>query len=244
MINYKNILITGASSGLGKAIALNYSNKNTTLYLLGRNEERLFEVKKECENKGATVYTKIIDVRNRQEMNDYLQDIDVDLVFANAGVSGGTTSNNEYEIFDTNIIGVLNTITPIIEKMKKIRSGRIVIISSMASFRGIASAPAYSASKACVRYYGEALNNYLKKDYNIDVNVYCPAFIKTPLTDHNKFSMPLIMSPEKAVEIMNKGLKKNKKFIIYPKCFYYGMKLLNILPFGLDDFIYSRLPRK
>ena len=65
MINYKNILITGASSGLGKAIALNYSNKDITLYLLGRNEERLFEVKKECENKGATVYTKIIDVSDK-----------------------------------------------------------------------------------------------------------------------------------------------------------------------------------
>ena len=243
MTNYKNILITGASSGLGKAIAVDYADSSTILYLLGRDKNKLSEVKDLCESKKAKVYIESIDVRNRTAMTEYLQNLQLDVVFANAGVSGGTSDNNIYDIFDTNVTGVVNTITPVVNNMIKAKHGRIVIISSMASFRGLASAPAYSASKACIRYYGEALNNYLK-NYNINVNVFCPAFIKTPLTDKNNFYMPLIITPEKAVEIMKNGIAKNKKFIIYPKIFYFGMKFLNSMPFGLSDWIYGSLPRK
>lgn len=243
MINCKKVLITGASSGLGRAIALDYADKSTILYLLGRNEEKLLEVKSICENRGAKVYIKVLDVRDRTGMNEYLSHMDIDLVFVNAGVSGGTSNNDTYEIFDTNVTGVINTLAPLVNNMIKAKKGHIVIISSMASFRGLAGAPAYSASKACIRYYGEALNNYLKK-YDIKVNVFCPAFIKTPLTDKNKFFMPMLMTPEKAVEKMKAGIAKNKKIIIYPKTIYYVMKFFNCLPFGWDDFIYSKLPSK
>lgn len=246
----KNILITGASSGLGKAIALNYANNDTNLYLIGRNIEKLEEVKKICEEKNSNVLIKSIDVRNKEEMKKYLESINInfDIIFANAGISGGTAGGFEnddgvYAILETNIFGVINTINPIIPKMIQQNKGRIVIISSMASFRGLPTAPAYSASKSCIKTYGEALNNYLK-NYNIDVNVVCPGFIKTPLTDKNNFPMPFMLNVETAVKKINKGLVKNRKFIIFPKFLYYIIKIIDMLPFGISDFIFSKLPKK
>ncbi|MBR2141332.1 MAG: SDR family NAD(P)-dependent oxidoreductase [Rickettsiales bacterium] len=245
----KNILITGASSGLGREIAVEYSSQNTNLYLIARNIQELEKAKKICEDRGATVYIQVIDVKNKQEMKNYLESLNVnfDIVFANAGISSGTAENFEeedkiYNIFETNIMGVLNTITPIVQKMIKNRSGRIVLISSMASFRGMSTAPAYSASKACVRFYGEALNNYLKQ-YNVDVNVVCPGFIKTPLTDKNNFPMPFLMDTKTAVKKIVNSINKNKKFIIFPKILYYFITFLNILPFGIDDYIFSKLSK-
>jgi short-subunit dehydrogenase len=245
-----NILITGASSGIGKELATVYANKGVSLYLVARNMERLLEIEKICKNKGANVVVKSLDVTNKIEIKDWINtlDVDFDIVFANAGVSGGTSNGFEddeklYQILETNIFGVVNTITPIVPKMIKRRNGRIVIISSMASFRGLATQPAYSASKACVRYYGESLNNSLKK-YGINVNVVCPGFIKTPLTDKNHFYMPFIINTNEAVKKIQHGIRRNKKIIIFPKILYYAIKFLSSLPFGLDDFIYSKLPEK
>ena len=244
----KNILITGANSGLGKGLALSYANSNTNLYLIGRNIERLEETKKLCEEKGAVVFIKSIDVGNKDEMKKYFEEINVsfDIVIANAGVSGGTAGGFEsddslYEIFNTNIFGVINTVNQVIPQMIKNNEGRIVIISSIASFRGLPTAPAYSASKACVRSYGEALNNYLKK-HNVNVNVVCPGFIKTPLTDKNDFPMPFMIGVDEAVKKIRQGIEKNKKFIIFPKIVYYSMMFLNCLPFGLSDYVYSKFP--
>lgn len=245
-----NILITGASSGLGREIAIEYSNSKNNLFLLARNIEKLQQVKEECEMRGANVYIESIDVKDKNSMKKIIEKFSVnfDIVFANAGISGGTAGGFEsedstYNIFETNIFGVLNTIEPIIPNMINRHSGRIVIISSLASFRGLPTAPAYSASKACIRYYGEALNNYLKQ-YNIQVNIVCPGFIKTPLTDKNNFPMPFMMNTKNAVEKIKQGLDKNKKFIIFPKTLYFLMLILNYLPFGLDDYIFSKLPKK
>ena len=250
----KNILITGANSGLGKELSIHYANSNTNLYLIARNMEELEKTKLLCEEKGANVFINSIDIRDREATKMYFNNLfennefNFDIVFANAGVSGGTADGYEedekiYEIFDTNVQGVINTINPVIQRMINKRSGRIVIISSIASFRGLPTAPAYSASKACIRYYGEALNNYLK-EYNIDVNVVCPGFIKTPLTDKNDFPMPFIMEPVDAVKNIVDGIEKNKKFIIFPKILYYAILFLNMLPFGCGDYIFSKLPKK
>ncbi len=243
----QNILITGASSGLGKSLAISYANKDTNLFLIGRNKENLEKVKKICENKGSAVVTRAIDVCDKNSMKIFIESVDFDIIFANAGVSAGVVDGFRdevlYKVANTNMFGVLNTITPAISNMIKNKKGRIVLISSMASFRGLSSAPIYSASKAFVRYYGEALNNNLKK-YNINVNIVCPGFIKTPLTDKNKFYMPFLMSADNAVRKIKIGIEKNKKFIIFPKVLYYSIKFLLSLPFGLDDWIFSKLPEK
>ncbi|MDR2760654.1 MAG: SDR family NAD(P)-dependent oxidoreductase [Rickettsiales bacterium] len=246
-----NILITGASGGLGRAIALEYAAGNT-LHLLGRNRRRLEETAVLCQKNGAKTIEKIIDVADREAMHKYLSElkIDFDLVFANAGISKGTSgstlpgwSEDVYKIFDTNIYGVINTIIPILPAMIKRKMGKIVIVSSMAGFRGLPSAQAYSASKACVMRYGEALNNYLK-NFNVGVSVICPGFVDTPLTALNNFYMPFLMSPEKAAKKIRRGVEKNKKFIIFPKILRCAIKLADCLPFGLGDQFFSKLSKK
>lgn len=252
MVEPKTILITGASSGLGKALAIEYATENTTLFLTGRDENRLLEVVNICKKKQAKVFYKALDIKNKNECDtwfgSFINEYNFDLIIANAGISAGTAGGIEnetqiYDIFNTNIFGVLNTITPFIEKMKQQKSGQIAIISSMASFRGMPSAPSYSATKACVRLYAEALNGYLQK-YNINVCTVCPGFIKTPLTDKNNFKMPFLMTSEKAVTIIKIQLLKRKKIIIFPKIIYYVIKIIDSLPFGLNDYFFNKLPKK
>ena len=251
--NIKNIIITGASSGLGKALAIEYANKDTTLFLTGRNQSRLCITANACIKKGAKVFYKPINIKDREKLKNWINDINndyrIDLVIANCGISGGTSKQNienseqVYDIFDTNIYGVLNTILPVINIMKKQKSGNIAIISSMASFLPLPSSPSYSATKVCIRYFGESLYNNLKND-NIHVSIICPGFIKTPLTDRNNFKMPFLMEVEKASKIIKNGIEKNKKLIIFPKIMYFLSKLIDILPNFIKDFILSKLPKK
>ena len=160
---YKTILITGASSGLGKELAIQYANTGITLFLTARNKKRLLETVVSCETKGASVLSKDIDVKNKKELKDWILECDklknIDLIIANAGISAGTSNGTEseeqvYDIYETNILGVLNTIEPIIPVMQARKNGQIALISSMSSFIGMASCPAYSSSKACITSYG------------------------------------------------------------------------------------------
>ena len=249
---FNAILITGASSGLGKQLAIDYAKPNITLYLSGRNEKRLLETYKICKSKGANVFTKIIDVKDRYGMKNWIFECEkikpIDLVVANAGISAGTSNGAEsdeqvYDIFSTNIFGVLNTIDPIIQEMVKRKNGQIALISSMSSFIGMASCPAYSSSKACITAYGEGLRGYLKY-YNVGVSIVCPGFIKTPLTDKNNFAMPLITTTKKASKKIITGISKNKGLITFPIVIYILLKFLRFMPFNFVNYIFSKLPKK
>ncbi len=250
--DYKTILITGASSGLGKMLAENYAKPGITLFLTGRNKDRLLETVILCETKGASVLSNNIDITDRETLKQWILECDklknIDLIIANAGISAGTsygveTENQVYDIFNTNIFGTLNTIQPIILNMVERKNGQIAIISSMSSFIGMPSCPAYSSSKACITAYGEALRGYLK-EYNIGVSIVCPGFIKTPLTDKNNFKMPFLMSVERASNKIINGLSKNKGLIVFPFILYITLKILRFLPFSLTNYIMSKLPRK
>ncbi len=252
MLNFKNILITGASSGLGRELAIQFANEGIVLFLTGRNEARLKEVVSICKNKGAKVYSKSLDIKDREKVKQWVLKCDkahnIDLVVANAGISAGTHNSDEeseqvYDIFNTNICGVLHTIEPIIPKMMSRQRGQIAMISSMSAFIGMPSCPAYSASKACVLSYGQALRGYLQQ-YGIGVSIVCPGFIKTPLTDKNNFAMPLIMTTEKASKKIIKGLMKNKGLISFPITIYFLLKILRLLPFSWINYIFSKLPKK
>lgn len=249
---YKTILITGASSGLGKKLAESYAKEGITLFLTGRNKTRLLETSNLCESKGAYVISKNIDITNKEEIKNWILECDelkhVDLIIANAGISTGTSMISEsndiiYDIYNTNIFGTLNTVQPIISKMVERKNGQIAIVSSMSSFIGLPSCPAYSSSKACLTAYGEALRGVLKK-YNVGVSIICPGFIKTPLTDKNDFKMPLLMSTEYASKKIIKGLSKNKGLIAFPFIMYLALKILKLLPFSLSNYIVSKLPEK
>lgn len=253
MASEKVILITGASSGIGAALAAEYADKYVKLILMGRSAERLNKVQKDCESKGAQVIAKTIDVESKDEMESFIKSLEqIDIVFANAGISAGTSSEKGLycesaaqvrKIFSVNVDGVLNTTLPAIEKMQERKSGQIVIISSLAGFRGLPSSPSYSASKAAVRYFGEAIRGVLKKD-GIKVTVVTPGYIKTPMTDKNDFPMPFMMRAEKCAKIIKRKLLKNPSRISFPLPLYIPIMLLGALPPRFTDFIFERLPGK
>jgi short-subunit dehydrogenase len=250
---HKNIVITGASSGLGYSFAKQYATKAHNLLLLGRNVNKLKLCKKECIKLGAkNVVIKAVDIKDMIAMSNALTGFDdrypVDLIIANAGISAGTSNGGEsYEqlknIFDTNIYGVINSFFPLIERLKQRKLGQIAIISSMASFQALPSAPAYSSSKACIRFLGSSLRAELKP-FNIKVNIICPGYIKTPMTEVNKFPMPFIMEADKATKYIKKQLANNNPLIIFPKILYFSMKLINLLPIWLTDYLLLKLPKK
>jgi short-subunit dehydrogenase len=250
----KSILITGASSGIGAALSEYYAESGVCLFLSGRNEKRLLEVSEKCKSKGADVSTKLLDVTNKQSMEKWITECDkqhsLDLVIANAGISAGTGGydHNEpdeqvREIFDINLIGVLNTVGPALKGMRKRNSGQIALMSSLASFGSWPSAPAYAAAKNAVRVYGESLRGSLINT-NISINVVCPGFIKTPLTDKNNFKMPFIMDAKKAASLIANGLEKDKLRIAFPILMYIIAGLCGILPPWVFLKMGSTLPKK
>lgn len=244
------ILITGASSGIGEHLAYEYAIEGNSLYLTGRNSDRLNSVAKKVEELGGKAFTFISDVCNKERMADIINNIkELDLVIANAGISTGTLATSDAsedksrQVFDTNIWGTLNTIYPAINIMKKQGHGQIAIISSMAGFKGLGGASAYCASKACVRVLGESLHIDLAK-YGIKINIICPGWIKSALTDKNKFQMPLLMETDYACKLIVKQLKKNKTLIKFPIRIYWAVRILEFLPIKLSSFILTKLPNK
>jgi len=250
----KNILITGASSGIGAGLANHYAAPGISLALSGRNAERLKQIADQCRSKGAEVETALVDVTNQEAMSQWIKGLaegaPLDLVFANAGISGGTGGvmdgepvDQARQIFDVNLGGVLNTIGPALEAMKPRKCGQIAIISSLAGFRGWPSAPAYSASKGAVRFYGEAMRGALRKA-GIQVNVICPGFVTSRITDANDFHMPMKMSAEKAARIIAAGLAKDKGRICFPWPTFFVSWFISVLPDCIAQKILARAPAK
>jgi short-subunit dehydrogenase len=249
----RNILITGASSGLGEALALAYAASDVRLFLSGRDDLRLNEVAASCRAKGATVKPAIVDVTNAIQMAAWVAGIDrespLDVVIANAGISGGTgrtgaePAEQTRQIFATNIDGVVNTVLPTIDAMRSRRRGQIAIVASLAGFRGLPSAPAYCASKAAVRVWGEGLRGALAKE-GIGVTVICPGFVKTPMTAVNRFPMPFLMPAEKAGDLMRRGIDANRARLAFPWPTAATAWLLAALPPGWIDRLLRRLPAK
>lgn len=248
----KNILITGASSGLGAALALHYAGPDVTLFLSGRDQKRLEAVAQEVRQRGARVEAKILDVTDKAAMAAWLVGVDerapLDLVIANAGISAGTGGGEETPaqseaILATNLQGVLNTVHPLIPRMTARRQGQLALMSSLAGFRGLAGAPSYMASKAAVRVYGESLRGELAA-HGVKVNVICPGFVRTPMTGANGFPMPFLMEADEAARIMAKGLAANKPRITFPWRLAALVWLMAALPPAWIDGLLSRLPRK
>ncbi|NQV83834.1 MAG: SDR family NAD(P)-dependent oxidoreductase [Rhodospirillales bacterium] len=247
-----NILITGASSGIGEALARDYAGPGRFLALSGRNKKRLEAVAQACRAFGAEVEAKPVDVTKRGALADWIADIDarhpLDLVIANAGTSSGSGGRGENEdqardIFTVNMAGVLNTVWPVIEPMRARRRGQIAIISSVAAFRGLPGAPAYAASKAAVKVYGEGLRGWLAAD-EVKVSVVCPGFVRTRMTENNVYPMPFLMDADKAARIIRRGLERNKARIAFPWPMYAAAWFLGTLPPGWTDWLFRKMPKK
>jgi len=242
MKSFSSIVITGASSGIGEALALDYAGPGVALALTGRDTERLGAVAAACRAKGATVVAEAVDVVDRARLAAFLTAFDdahpVDLILANAGVSidKDNSSLHDFSIirktFEVNVDGVFNTIEPLLERLRARRRGQIGIVASLASFIGLPYSASYNGSKAAIRVWGESIRYVLKKD-EVGVSVICPGFVVSRITASAPFPMPFLMSAARASAIIRAGLARNKPRIAFPFGTKAGVWLGGVLPGGL-----------
>jgi len=239
----QNIIITGASSGIGAALALRYARLGGALGLIGRDKARLESIAERCRASGCEVRTALIDVRDRSALAAWLEDFDrsspVDTVIANAGVQAGTTpdgkledSDAAYTLMQTNVLGVLNTVRPLIPAMLERRRGQIVMMSSIAALFPLSDTGAYCASKAAVLTYGLALRGHLY-DAGVRVTVICPGYVASPMSERIKAWKPLEMPAEAAADRIIKALQKDRAVVTFPRLLAFAARFGAALPDAL-----------
>ena len=232
----KSVWITGASSGIGKALAIKFATEGWKVAASARRENLL----RELNNNNLNIHSFPLDVKNEAEAKNIFQNIlekfeTVDIVVFCTGIHDPDaekqlSSEKIREIMETNFFGTVNCIMAVNAYFRERKNGHISIVSSVAGYRGFPAASGYCASKAALTNLAESLFFDFKR-YNVRISLVSPGFIKTPLTDKNKFPMPMIKSPEYAAEKMFIGLTKKNAFEIhFPKTFTIIVKLLKIMP--------------
>lgn len=252
---WTSALVTGASSGLGRALAEALAAPGVTLHLSGRDAARLDAVAEACRARGATTLPRALDVNDAGAMAAWIAGIGrLDLVIANAGISGGTGGLSEpaaqaQRIFATNVTGVLNTALPAIDKMaaqdpdaRGLR-GQVAVVASLAAFVASPSAPAYCASKSAVQRWAEALDG-TERHRGIRLHAICPGYVRTPMTARNAFPMPWLMTPEVAAARTLAGLAAQRVRIVYPRRLYALARIIGALPPAWRNAMMARLPAK
>jgi len=244
------VIISGASSGLGMALAKHYATLGATLGLIARNKESLEALAKELP--GAFFYD--VDVRNAQSMQsaarDFIQRYGCpDIVIANAGISRGTLTEyaEDSEVFEsilaTNVTGMVNTFQPFIVAMRASGQGSLVGIASVAGYRGLPGVGAYSASKAAVILYLESLRVEMFGS-GISVITVCPGYIVTPMTADNPFHMPFILTAEAVAKKIVHIIKHKKLYAVIPWQMAIVARVLKLLPNFIYDRLFAIMPRK
>jgi short-subunit dehydrogenase len=247
-MSFASIVLTGASSGIGAALARDYAGPGVRLALVARNGPRLEDVARHCRQRGAEVETATIDVTERPRLEDWLREQDakqpVDLLIANAGVAlekGSDIGDGERlrRTLAINLDGTLNTLLPLLPAMRARHAGQIGIVSSLAGFFGLPRAAGYNASKAAVRVLAESLRIQLRPD-KIGVSAICPGFVESAITQENDFPMPFLMTAERASAIIRHGLARNRARISFPLPMTAAVWLAMTLPASWTSRLMSR----
>ncbi len=244
--NEKKIWITGASSGIGKALAIKFANNGWKVAASARRENLLNDLKKNNPN----IFPFPLDVKDEKLTQSVFKNIvekfqTVDISVFCTGIHDPDaekklSSEKIREIMETNFFGTLNCIMAVNNHFREKKSGQISIVSSVAGYRGLPAASGYCASKSALTSLAESLYFDFKR-HNVRVSLVSPGFIKTPMTDKNKFPMPMIKSPEFAAEKMFIGLTRKNAFEIhFPIAFTMIMKLLKIMPNWLYFFLVKK----
>ncbi len=249
---YSNIAITGASSGLGRALAIAHAHPGVSLHLSARNAERLTGVAATCRSLGAQVSETLADVTQPEPMRAWIGSLKrIDLMIANAGISGGPgfghseTPDQVAMIFATNVAGVFNTVLPAIAAMERQdpgpdgERGRIAIIGSIAGLIALPATPAYSAAKAALDFWARGAGPGLAK-MGIGLTLVRPGFIRTPMTAGNPYPMPGLMDADRAAAIIRAGLAARHATITFPYWFGLLARIGDMVPKSLFD----KFPRK
>lgn len=238
---WRGVLITGASSGLGRALAEALATPEVALCLTGRDPVRLAEAAAACRSRGAVVREAVLDVRDAVAMEALIRDAGrLDLVIANAGISAGTGGADEpadqaRAIMAVNVTGMLNTAIPALEVMAAQEPGpdglrgRVAVIASIAGFIAAPGAPAYCASKFAARAWAEAADG-AARPRGLRVHAICPGYVRTSMTARNTFPMPLLMDAEEAARRTLDGIARGRVRVAYPWRLYAVARLFGALP--------------
>lgn len=245
----RHIVITGASSGLGAALAHAFASRGDRLTLLARDQTRLANVAQSCRELGSPIVTvSLCDVRDEATMRNSLVNADdqqpVDIVIANAGIggryvlaaAGEQALDVSRNILETNTLGVLHTVAPLLGRMVSRRQGRIGLISSIAGQQGLPESPVYSASKSAVTVYGEGLRR-ATLGTGVSVTTVCPGFIDTPMSQSLPFYQPFAMSAERAAQMTIRAIEGNRRLVVFPWQLRLAGQLHALLPAPARDWV-------
>lgn len=241
----KKIIITGASRGIGKEVAIEFARQGHQLVLMARSEENLAKICNSLKNLNPSVYYKVCDVTDKDQMKEAfdfaIQKMEgIDIAILNAGIAGSGyfenfSSDNFKRIFDVNLFGVAYGMELLIPIMAKQGSGTIAGVSSLADFRGASGNAIYCASKTAVTFLLEAARVELAK-FGINVVTIKPGFVKSDMTDQNKFYMPLLMETNVAAKIIVNGLLSGKKRIGFPIPMVFLSWLGKVVPAAIFEY--------
>jgi short-subunit dehydrogenase len=233
-------LITGATGAIGAALARAYAAPGRVLVLHGRNEARLGEIAGACRRLGAEVETKALDVRDLPALAAWLEDVGArrapDLAIVNAGAINVLKPGEAHErredaerVHAVNVDGAIATVTALLPHMKRRGSGQIALVSSLLAWFGLPVAPAYSASKAALKNYGEALVGPLARE-GIRVSVVLPGFVQSDMSDELKVPKPFMLTADDAAARIKLGLERGEARVSFPLPLALGARLLAALP--------------
>ncbi len=247
----RRVIITGASSGIGTALVRHYANTGATLGLIARRRTALEEIAAQL---STPVEIYPIDVRDSGAMRCAASDFlarhgGVDIVIANAGVSTGTLTEFPEDlaafkdVLDVNVVGMVNTFQPFIGAMRAAKRGSLVGIASVAGYRGLPGAAAYSASKAAAITYLESLRVELRAS-GVKVITVCPGYIATPMTARNPYRMPFMLSADQAAVRIDKVIARGASLAVIPWQMAIVARVMHVLPNWLYDRLFGNAPRK
>jgi len=240
-----SVLITGASGGIGRALALEFAAPGRVLLLNGRNADKLGALAQECRRRGAVVTELIQDLRQTEQWIARLEAVSrespIDLAIVNAGVlsvpgADGETWNNIEEVLAVNVKAAFATVSGVLPAMRARGRGQIALMSSLAAWYGLPAAPSYCASKAALKSYGEALRVWLAPQ-GIGVSVVLAGDVKTGMSEQWTAAKRFVISPERAARLIRRGLARDCRRISFPFPLSWGAWLLSALPTSLSERI-------
>lgn len=247
----ETVLITGATGGIGRELALAYARPGCTLVLQGRDAARLDALARACADAGAATETRALDVRDVAALQTWLQELAsrraIDLAIINAGTINTLHGDKQAEswpdierVLEVNVRAAFAAVSALLPHMERRGSGQIALVSSLLAYFGMPVAPAYSASKAALKVYGEALRRPMAAR-GVRINVALPGFVKTDMSDELRVPKPFMITARDAALRIQRGLSRNDARISFPFPLSLGCRILALLPVAVAQRVLALL---